>query len=114
MAGNQLIGMGRRPAPVRDPGAGDRRAVVNGQCVLLHDVDDGRIFLIISPAVSQSLFAEGAHNPARCTPRPARPSGAISIMLAPCIVGVFVIGGTLLSAFGTAYEHHAIGLLRSS
>ena len=33
-------------------------------------------------------------------------------MLAPCIVGVFVIGGTLLSAFGTAYEHHAIGLLR--
>jgi O-antigen/teichoic acid export membrane protein len=33
-------------------------------------------------------------------------------ILVPCVVGVLIFGGALLSAFGQAYEHHALGLLR--
>jgi O-antigen/teichoic acid export membrane protein len=72
----------------------------------------GGIFLIISPAVSQSLFAEGAHNPHEVFTKARSSLLAIGVMLAPCIAGVFVIGGTLLSAFGSSYEQHSIGLLR--
>jgi O-antigen/teichoic acid export membrane protein len=70
------------------------------------------IFLIIAPAVSQSLFAEGVHNPHELTVKARSALGMISAILVPGIVAIFLLGGPLLSAFGPAYEQHASGLLR--
>ena len=70
------------------------------------------IFLIIAPAVSQSLFAEGAHSPHELLMKARSALGFIGAILAPCVVGVFAVGGILLSALGPAYAHHGIGLLR--
>jgi O-antigen/teichoic acid export membrane protein len=112
MAGNQLIGMGGALLPFVIPVLVTARLSSTDNAYFYTTWMMGGIFLIISPAVSQSLFAEGAHNPGEVYAKARSALGAIGIMLAPCIVGVFVIGGTLLSAFGTAYEHHAIGLLR--
>ncbi len=112
MAGNQLIGMGGALLPFVIPVLVTARLSSTDNAYFYTTWMMGGIFLIISPAVSQSLFAEGAHNPSEVYAKARSALGAISIMLAPCIAGVFVIGGTLLSAFGTAYEHHAIGLFR--
>jgi O-antigen/teichoic acid export membrane protein len=70
------------------------------------------VFMIISPAVSQSLFAEGAHSPLEIFNKARSALGLICLLLAPCILGVFLAGGTLLSVFGPAYEQHAMELLR--
>jgi O-antigen/teichoic acid export membrane protein len=70
------------------------------------------IFLIISPAVSQSLFAEGAHDPHELLVKARSALTVIGTFLVPGVIGLFALGGILLSAFGPAYHHHAIGLLR--
>ena len=74
---------GRSAAALLTPGAGDCAALLKRQRVLLHDLDDGGIFLIISPAVSLSLFAEGANNPQR-TPREERVPHSSSHRRDPC------------------------------
>jgi O-antigen/teichoic acid export membrane protein len=70
------------------------------------------IFLIIAPAVSQSLFAEGAHNPHQLLVKTRSALAAIGAILIPGVVGILALGGILLSAFGPAYRDHATGLLR--
>jgi O-antigen/teichoic acid export membrane protein len=70
------------------------------------------IFLITAPAVSQSLFAEGVHNPHELAVKARSALGIIGAILVPGIVAIFVLGGPLLSAFGPAYEQHASTLLR--
>ena len=69
------------------------------------------IFLIIAPAVSQSLFAEGAHSPHDVLVKARRALTIIALLIAPCILVILVMGAVLLSAFGPAYEHHSLGLL---
>jgi len=70
------------------------------------------IFLIIAPAVSLSLFAEGANDPRDLRVKARSALAIIGVILVPGAMAVLATGGILLSAFGTAYEHHAIGLLQ--
>ena len=70
------------------------------------------IFLIIAPAVSLSLFAEGAHNPHGLRTKARSALVIISAILVPGVIVVFATGGTLLSVFGSAYAQHAVGLLQ--
>jgi O-antigen/teichoic acid export membrane protein len=62
------------------------------------------LFLVIAPAFSNNLFAEGMHRPEEL--------GALGAIMVPGLVAILVLGGTMLSAFGHAYSGHAVGLLR--
>lgn len=70
------------------------------------------VFLIIAPAVSQSLFAEGAHSPAEVHDKCLRAVAITGSLLVPCVWGVLAFGHLLLSGFGVAYAVEATGLLR--
>jgi O-antigen/teichoic acid export membrane protein len=72
----------------------------------------GSVFFIISPAVSQSLFAEGSHSLQTVRHNAKRAASVIALFLGPCIV-VFLIGGgnIILSTFGEDYREHASLLL---
>jgi O-antigen/teichoic acid export membrane protein len=70
------------------------------------------VFLIVSPAVSLSLFAEGAHNPNNLRARVRSALAIIGAILVPGAAAVLVFGGMLLSTFGPAYEQHGTALLQ--
>ncbi len=70
------------------------------------------IFLIIAPAVSLSLFAEGANDPRDLRVKARSALVIIGAILVPGAVAILATGGILLSVFGTAYEQHAVGLLQ--
>jgi O-antigen/teichoic acid export membrane protein len=70
------------------------------------------LFLIVSPALSQSLFAEGTHRPEELESMARSAIVNIGAILVPVLVVVLALGGTLLSAFGPAYAIHGVGLLR--
>jgi O-antigen/teichoic acid export membrane protein len=70
------------------------------------------LFLVIAPAFSQSLFAEGMHRPEEVGALARSQFKIIGAILVPGLVTILVLGGTLLSAFGHAYADHAVGLLR--
>ena len=70
------------------------------------------LFLIVSPALSQSLFAEGRTGPTRWNAMARSAIRIIGAILLPGLVVILAVGGTLLSAFGPAYAHHGVGLLR--
>jgi O-antigen/teichoic acid export membrane protein len=112
LAGNQLIGIGAALLPYLLPLLVTARLSLTENAYFYTTWMLGGIFLIIAPAVSQSLFAEGVHNPQELHLKARSALGFISLILAPFVVGVFAMGGILLSAFGSAYEHHALGLLR--
>jgi O-antigen/teichoic acid export membrane protein len=112
LAGHQLIGMGGALLPYLLPLLVTARLSSSDNAYFYTTWMMAGIFLIIAPAMSQSLFAEGAHSPHDLLVKARSALATIGIILAPCVVGVFVMGGILLSAFGPAYENHAIGLLR--
>jgi O-antigen/teichoic acid export membrane protein len=70
------------------------------------------LLLIIAPAFSNSLFAEGMHRPEEIGALARSAFKIMGAILVPGLVTILVFGGTLLSAFGHAYTDHAIGLLR--
>jgi O-antigen/teichoic acid export membrane protein len=111
LVGHQLVGMGGALLPYVLPLLVTARLSASDNAYFYTTWMMAGIFLIIAPAVSQSLFAEGAHRPHDVLVKARASLTIIGVLLAPCMVGLFVVGGTLLSAFGTAYEHHAIGLL---
>ena len=111
LAGNQLVGMGGALLPYLLPLLVIARLSSTENAYFYTTWMMAGIFLIIAPAVSQSLFAEGAHNPHELSMKARSALGIIAAILAPGIVAVFMLGGTMLAAFGPAYEHHAIGLL---
>ena len=112
VAGNQLIGIGTALLPYLLPLVVTARLSLTQNAYFYTTWMLGGIFLIIAPAVSQSLFAEGAHNPQELYAKARSALGFIFALLTPFVLVVFVLGGPLLSTLGTAYEHHAIGLLR--
>jgi O-antigen/teichoic acid export membrane protein len=73
----------------------------------------GSVFFIISPAVSQSLFAEGSHSSATIRETTVRAAKTVALFLVPCIA-VFLAGGgsLILSSFGPAYRANAATLLQ--
>jgi O-antigen/teichoic acid export membrane protein len=70
------------------------------------------LFLVVAPAVSQSLFAEGMHRPDEVDTMSRSAIRIIGAILLPGLVAILAVGGTLLTAFGPAYADHAVGLLR--
>jgi O-antigen/teichoic acid export membrane protein len=112
LAGNQLIGMGASLLPYLLPLLVTAILSPTDNAYFYTTWMMAGMFLIISPALSQALFAEGTHSPHDLR---AKARSALTItyaMLIPCVVGVFAMGGIMLSAFGPAYEQHALGLLR--
>ncbi len=70
------------------------------------------LILIVAPAFSMSLFAEGVHRPDEIGAMARSAFRIIGAILVPGLVAIFAVGGTLLSAFGPAYADHGVGLLR--
>jgi O-antigen/teichoic acid export membrane protein len=112
LAGHQLIGMGAALLPYVLPLLVTARLSTRDNAYFYTTWMMAGIFLIISPALSQSLFAEGTHNPDELFAKARSALGIIGAILLPGVVAGFLVGGTLLSAFGPSYEHHAVGLLR--
>ncbi len=112
LAGHQLIGMGGALLPYLLPLLVTARLSPRDNAYFYTTWMMAGIFLIIAPATSQSLFAEGVHSPHDLRTKTRSALAIIGATLIPCVVGVLAMGGLLLSAFGTAYAHHAIGLLR--
>jgi len=112
LAGHQLIGMGGAMLPYLLPLVVTTRLSSSDNAYFYTTWMMAGIFLIIAPAVSQSLFAEGVHNPHELMVKARSALALIGAILVPGIVAIFVLGGPLLSAFGPAYEQHAEGLLR--
>jgi O-antigen/teichoic acid export membrane protein len=111
LVGHQLIGMGGALLPYLLPLMVAARLSTRDNAYFYTTWMMGGIFLIIAAAVSQSLFAEGAHTPDDVLLKARTALAVISATLAPCLVGVFVLGGIMLSAFGPAYAQHGVGLL---
>jgi len=112
LAGNQLVGMGGALLPYLLPVLVTTRLSATENAYFYTTWMMAGIFLVIAPAVSQSLFAEGAHNPHDLRVKARSALAIIGAILAPCVVGVLLLGGIMLSAFGAPYAHHATGLLR--
>ena len=70
------------------------------------------VVLIVAPAVSMSLFAEGVHRPDEIGALARSAFRIIGAILVPALVAMLIVGGTLLGNFGPAYADHAGGLLR--
>jgi O-antigen/teichoic acid export membrane protein len=71
----------------------------------------GSVFLIISPAIAASLFAEGARDPS-ALPAAGRRSLRLLCWLLPLPILVGVAGGNeVLSIFGREYANHGFLLL---
>ncbi|MEO5744913.1 MAG: hypothetical protein ABIQ53_10040 [Terracoccus sp.] len=71
----------------------------------------GGIFLLISPAVSASLFAEGS-NAEDLVANARKSLGFVAALLAPMIVGSVFLSHRVLSVFGTEYARQGTTLLR--
>jgi O-antigen/teichoic acid export membrane protein len=70
------------------------------------------LFLVIAPAFSNNLFAEGMHRPEELGALARSAFKIMGAIMVPGLVAILVLGGTLLSAFGHSYSGHAVGLLR--
>jgi O-antigen/teichoic acid export membrane protein len=71
----------------------------------------GGLFLIVSPAVSYGVFAEGVRSHSELHIVVAKALRVIVIMLIPPMVVLIVGGKFILGLFGTAYAVHGYGLL---
>ena len=112
LAGHQLIGMGGALLPYLLPLLVTARLSSTDNAYFYTTWMMAGIFLIIAPAVSQALFAEGANSPHELRAKARSALLIISAILVPCLLVVLGLGATLLSALGPAYATHATGLLR--
>lgn len=71
----------------------------------------GSIFFTVSGAASQSLFAEGSHDPAQAAGQLRRAMVMIGALLTPVALGMVVMGSFVLSLFGESYADEGYGLL---
>ena len=69
------------------------------------------VLLVVSAAVADSLFAEGAHQPAAIRGRALFALKLVAGIVVPLMIVFFVAGGLLLSIFGPSYSAHALDLL---
>jgi len=71
----------------------------------------GTLFAIVSVAVAQSLFAEGAHAGTHLLKSMQRSILIIVALLAPIMAVFFIFGGQILSIFGPNYPLRGLELL---
>jgi len=112
VTGHQLIGMGAGLLPYLLPLLVTVRLSARDNAYFFTTWMLVGLFLVVSPAVSQSLFAEGMHRPGEVHALARSAIRIIGAILVPGLVAVLAVGGTLLSAFGQAYADHAVELLR--
>jgi O-antigen/teichoic acid export membrane protein len=112
VSGHQLIGMGAGLLPYLLPLLVTARLSVRDNAYFYTTWMLAGLFLVIAPAFSQSLFAEGMHRPEELGALARSAFKTIGAILVPGLVTILVLGGTLLSTFGHAYTDHAVGLLR--
>jgi O-antigen/teichoic acid export membrane protein len=110
--GNQLIGIGAQMPNYVLPLVVTARLSASQNAYFYTTWMMCGIFLIISPAVSTSLFAEGVHSPREMLSKSRTTLAAIGVLLAPSMVIFFIFGGILLSTFRTSYEVHGLLLMR--
>jgi O-antigen/teichoic acid export membrane protein len=112
VTGHQLIGMGAGLLPYLLPLLVTARLSLRDNAYFYTTWMLAGLFLVIAPAFSQSLFAEGMHRPEELGALARSAFKTIGAILVPGLVAILVLGGTLLSTFGHAYTDHAVGLLR--
>ena len=112
VTGHQLIGMGAGLLPYLLPVLVTVRLSARDNAYFYTTWMLAGLFLIIAPAFSQSLFAEGMHRPEEIGVLARSAFKIIGVILVPGLVAILLMGGTLLSTFGHAYTDHAVGLLR--
>jgi O-antigen/teichoic acid export membrane protein len=112
VSGHQLIGMGAGLLPYLLPLLVTARLSMRDNAYFYTTWMLAGLFLVIAPAFSQSLFAEGMHRPEELGALARSAFKTIGAILVPGLVTILVLGGTLLSTFGHAYTDHAVGLLR--
>jgi O-antigen/teichoic acid export membrane protein len=110
--GNQLIGLGGGIPPLLLPLLVTARLSAQDDAYFYATWMMCGVLLIISPAVATSLFAEGVHSPRELRAKAVSALGILVGLLIPAMIGFFLLGGLLLSTFGTEYARHATGLLQ--
>ena len=70
------------------------------------------VLLVVSAAVADALFTEGAYQPAELRSRAWFALKLVMAVAIPLMVAFLVGGGLILSVFGPAYAAHALLLLR--
>jgi O-antigen/teichoic acid export membrane protein len=68
-------------------------------------------FLMVSPAVSSSLFAEGSHSPGHIRTAAGRSARTVAALLVPAAALYTLSGHALLSVFGRGYDAKGYPLL---
>jgi O-antigen/teichoic acid export membrane protein len=112
VTGHQLIGMGAGLLPYLLPLVVTARLSLRDNAYFYTTWMLAGLFLVIAPAFSQSLFAEGMHRPEELGALARSAFKTIGAILVPGLVAILILGGTLLSTFGHAYSDNAVGLLR--
>lgn len=112
LLGNQLIGTGGAMLPYLLPLVVTTRLSPTHSAYFYTTWMVGGVFLIIAPAVSQSLFAEGAHRPRDLRTKARSALATSAAILLPAVLLGQAMGGVLLSAFGANYSHNGVDLLR--
>ncbi len=70
------------------------------------------VLLVVSAAVADALFTEGAYRPDQLGPRAWFALKLVGAVVLPLMTVFLVGGGLLLSIFGPGYAAHALSLLR--
>jgi O-antigen/teichoic acid export membrane protein len=112
LAGQQLIGIGGALLPYVLSLLVTARLSASDNAYFYTTWMMAGIFLIIAPAVSLSLFAEGANDPRDLRSKARSALAIIGVILVPGAIVVLAAGGIVMSAFGPAYERHGVALLQ--
>ena len=111
MVGHHLANMGSALPPYLLPVLVVARITTTANAYFYLTWSVGGTFLMISPAVAESLFAEGA-NAEDLVANSRRSAVFITALLAPVMVVCFVASHRILGVFGPAYAAHGSTLLR--
>jgi len=112
VTGHGLIGMGAGLLPYLLPLLVTARLSAQDNAYFYTTWMLAGLVMVVAPAFSNSLFAEGMHRPEEIGALARSAFKLMGAILVPCLLIILFLGGTLLSAFGHAYTDHAEGLLR--
>jgi O-antigen/teichoic acid export membrane protein len=112
LIGNQLIGIGAQMPVYLLPLVITTRLSSTANAYFYTTWMMCGIFLVISPAVSTSLFAEGVHAPGAMRDKTRATLAIIGVLLAPAMILFLVFGGHILGTFGSSYEQHGLLLMQ--
>jgi O-antigen/teichoic acid export membrane protein len=112
VTGHGLIGMGAGLLPYLLPLLVTARLSARDNAYFYTTWMLAGLVMVVAPAFSNSLFAEGMHRPEEIGALARSAFKIMGAILLPGLLAILLLGGTLLSAFGHAYTDHAVGLLR--